>query len=195
MKSEQPHFFLRKRRLKVEARILIESPASFVLEGIQRYFKAQKNTLDLTIQLEPCRDTNYESVTERVVVDYEAHVRRPLLRRRNDRLVFKWRMQGAMRPTFVGRLTVIPSASDSELLLEGRYLPPFEQLEAVIRRTLDQGAAEAICWRLLESLKLSIETEFRMYEDLRASGRFDESYPAPLLGWKSALARLTSRFR
>ena len=146
------------------------------------------------IPLEPCLDNSCMGVTQQVVVEYEARVRRPLFRWRKDRFVFGWRAKGAKRPTFVGRLTVIPAAAIAKLVLEGVYFPPFDELERMIRTKFSRGAAEAICQKLLETLKLAIETEFRMYEDLRDS-RPDELYPTPTVGWKSTLGRLTSRFR
>src|SRR5579862_3560429 len=177
-----PLSLIPKQRFKASVRVTVECPPAFLLHGIKRYFEARHNVLDITIPMEPCVDNM--AVTQRVAVEYEARVRRPLFRRRKDRFVFGWRTKGAKRPIFVGRLTVIPAAAIAELLLEGVYLPPFDELERMIRTKFSQGAAEAICQKLLETLKLAIETEFRMYEDLRDS-RPDELYPTPTVGWKS----------
>ncbi len=142
--------------------IEIACPSSIVLRSLERHFKAHGNVLELNVPHKDGADPEALAFIRSIIVEVASHPNKSFLGRYDDRLDIRWYSAHDLRLSFIGRFTIRPLGSETELTLKGKYDPPFLVLEAMFQSVFDGSAAQAIAHMLLDGLKTILETEFRL---------------------------------
>lgn len=143
----------------IEERIVVASPSSLALSGIEAHLN--NNTLDLTMPLRQLGLPTSLQLSREVSVTFVARPNRSLIGRRHDRLELRWTPQPrGPYPSFEGTLTVLPVGAETELVLEGGYTPPLGHFGAAFDAWLGERIARATARALLQQLKTVLEREY-----------------------------------
>jgi len=149
LQQENARFFRSAKRTKsnlVDQSATVACPPSIALAGIERYFEARGNILDLRVVV-GVKQSNGLGAEHQVAVEYEPQPNRSPVGRHYDRMELTWRFPRATLPSFRGRLTIRPSGTKTALVLKGAAEPPLKLARATGRV-------------LLQELKAILEKEF-----------------------------------
>jgi hypothetical protein len=167
LQLENARFLRSAQRIRsanlVDQSVTVACPPSIALTGIERYFDARGNILDLMVVLDGKRSSGLVAEYQ-VAVEYEPHPNRSPVGRHYDRIELTWRFRHVTLPSFRGRLTIRPSGTKTTLVLKGSYEPAPEPLDSAELSVRHDQIAQATGRVLLQELKAILEREFEMLQ-------------------------------
>ena len=133
--------------------VIVSTPPSLALEGIERYLRVRNNRLDIAVPKKESSEAHALAMTCVALVASRPHPNNALVSRFDDRIELEWHTDNASCPDLSGRLTIRPLAGKTELIFKGWC-------------GFDDLIARRIVRCLLEQLKVALETEFETVKDL-----------------------------
>jgi hypothetical protein len=155
----------------ISERILIGSPPSTAVPGIERYLENKGNTLTLTLPLKALGLPTELELSRQVKVEFVPFRQNKLTPGRgNERVGLEWRPEGnGLYPTFKGQVIIRPMSGDTELELKGGYVPPLGGFGKMFDDVAGKRIAQATARELLELLRFDLEQEFAIFKSEVAS--------------------------
>jgi hypothetical protein len=147
--------------------ILIASPPSEALSGLERYIEGKQNVLTLTVPLSTLGLPSELGISRNVRVSFASKRQDALAAgRENEGMSLEWEAEdGGVYPTFDGVLILRPHSGETELELHGEYTPPLGGIGAAFDAVAGNKIAQATVRILLENLKISLEEEFATFKE------------------------------
>lgn len=147
--------------------ILVASPPSVVLSGLERYIESKQNVLTLTVPLKSLGLPSELGLSQNVRVSFSSVRRSPLTTGRgNEGLSLQWAAEGGGPfPRFEGKLMLHPHSGQTELKLTGSYTPPLGEVGVAFDAVIGNRIAQATVRVLLENLKAALEEAFAAFKE------------------------------
>jgi len=152
---------------RINESIIIASPPSVALRGLERYIANKKNVLSLAVPLSSLGLPTELGITQNVRVTFSSQSRSPLSTGRGyEGMTLEWGPEGGGPfPTFSGALIVRPHSGKTELELKGGYTPPLGDIGAAFDAVVGSKIARATIQILLDNLKGALEEEFATFKE------------------------------
>ncbi len=147
--------------------ILVASPPSVALSGLERYIATKQNVLSLMVPLKSLGLPSELGLSQSVRISFSSERRSPLSTGRgNEGMSLEWAPEGGGPfPTFHGTLILRPHSGQTELELKGGYTPPFGEIGAAFDAVVGNKIARATIQILLDNLKAALEVEFATFKE------------------------------
>ncbi|MGB8626960.1 MAG: hypothetical protein WA668_16300 [Candidatus Cybelea sp.] len=169
----------------IEQHITVASSPSIILDGIERYFNKRGRIHRLIVPLREVGMPGTLALERRVTVELKRY---PSSSAAENRLEFRWFPAGETVPSFIGTFAVRPQGADTQLVLSGRYQPPFEGLTREFGAVFDHETAQGTGRLLLEELKAVLETETDALNEFNRE-ELEIGAPVPQVGWRATRGR------
>ncbi len=169
----------------IDQHITVASSPSIVLDGIERYFNKRGRILHLFVPLREVGMPGTLALERQVTVELKRYPSSPA---EEDRLEFRWFPVGETVPSFNRTFAVRSQGADTQLVLSGRYQPPFEGLTPEFGAVFDHETAQGTGRLLLEELKAVLETETDAVSEFNRE-ELERGGPVPQVGWRATRGR------